>query len=213
MSLQEKIKNIIFYFIKKEYNDYLKHNKIKFIPENELYNVVNDLYNSKRKEIKVFIRKCLKEMMGNNYPGALVENIIFEIFQDEKLAKNRVILEISNYQDFLKKKKSESVKQIVRIDIDEKYGMGVRLDFSENDIIVKNFKRNPENNSFLSAEKSGNINIGDSIISINNINLELLETDKIIEIFKKIVSNSTSINLGIRSYKLNDNSEKNLQCL
>lgn len=204
MSLQEKIKNIIFFFIKKEYNNYLKINKIRFISEGKLYNVVDNLYNSKRKEIKSFIRNCLKEMMDTNYPGALVENIIYEIFQDEKLAKNRVILEISNYQKFLKKKNINSYNQIVNLEIDKKYGMGIRLDFSENDIVVKNFKRNPENNTFLSAEKNGNINIGDSVTSINNINLEILETSKIVELFKEILSKSSVIKLGIRSYKIQE---------
>ena len=200
MSLQEKIKNIIFYFIKKQYNNYLKLNKIKYIPDDNLNNVVNNLYNTKRKEIKQFIRACLKEMMGKNYPGALVENIIYDIFQDEGLAKNRVILEISNYQQCLKNKNMNTHNQNVNLLVDKKYGIGISLDFSFRDIIVKNFKRNPENNLFLPAEKNGNINIGDSIISINNINLEVLETSKIIELLKKCLLSSETIKLGIRRY-------------
>ena len=41
-------------------------------------------------------------MYQENYNSAVVENIIYEIFDDEELAKNRVILEIKSFQEHQK---------------------------------------------------------------------------------------------------------------
>ena len=42
MSLQEKVRNIVFYFIKKEYKAYLNKNSLKYIEQHKISNVVDD---------------------------------------------------------------------------------------------------------------------------------------------------------------------------
>ena len=44
------------------------------------------MYIDKKKDLQQFIKSCLKEMMIDNYPGVLVENIIYDIFSDEEIA-------------------------------------------------------------------------------------------------------------------------------
>lgn len=196
MSLQEKIRNIIFYYVKNQYNTYLQENNLKFINESELKSIITNLYVEQKKDLQSFIKSCLKEMMQDNYPGALVENIIFEIFQDKDMAINRVTLEIKKYQDFILNSTSKEYEITVPIDPD--YGIGLKIDFFDNDVIVKNYKRN-SNNKVLPAEESGLISIGDSLIKINNISLENIDTTTKIDIVKNAMKHDF-IQLKFRTF-------------
>jgi hypothetical protein len=200
MSLQEKIRNIIFYYVKNQYNIYLEENNLKFINENELHNIITKLYVEQKKDLQSFIKKCLKEMMQENYPGALVENIIFEIFQDQEMAVNRVTLEIKKYQEYILTNISKEYEVTVPIDPD--YGLGLSIDFFDNDVIVKNYKRNSKN-KVLPAEESGLISIGDSLIKINEQSLEEIDTEKKIDIVKTAMKKDF-IKLRFRTFYNNE---------
>lgn len=184
MSIQEKVRNIIFYYIKNEYNLYLQKNNIKIIEEENLKEIITNMYLNKKKDLQVFIRQCLKEMMKDNYPGPLVENIIYEIFQDQQLAINRVALEIKKYQEYLINNNSQEYE--ITIPIDHDFGIGLKIDFYENDVIVQNYKRNSDN-QILPAEETGKISIGDSLIQINDIKLEGMSTENKINVVKDAI--------------------------
>tara|TARA_Y100000589_G_scaffold1556_1_gene1407 strand:+ start:3829 stop:4179 length:351 start_codon:yes stop_codon:yes gene_type:complete len=116
MSLQENIRNIIFYYVKGTYKKYLKDNNLSLIEKEEIKNVVNNLYSDRRKDLENFIKINLKHMMKENYPGDLVVNpVIWDIFDDEDLAKNRVVMEIEMYQNekLNKRNKSKKSKTII----------------------------------------------------------------------------------------------------
>lgn len=203
MSIQEKVRNIVFYFIKREYKNYLDINDLKYIPEDEIDEVVDNFYIKKEQLLKEFIRTNLKKMMKNNYPGALIENIIYDIFEDEKLAKNRIILEIKQYQlnsdTSLLKNNTYNVEVIP----DNKHGLGINLSIDMNKILVDGFKRNPTNNDMLPAEKTGLINTGDELLEIDNQNLKCLKIEKIISILKEM--NKTNKPVNIKFYSIINN--------
>ena len=67
MTLQEKIKNIIFYYVKTHYNNYLREKNLKYIEEDKIQEIISSLYTEEKKNIQNFIRECLKEMMGNGF--------------------------------------------------------------------------------------------------------------------------------------------------
>ena len=193
--LQENIRNIIFYYIKQKYSQELISKKKKILTVDEIIDVVNHLYSSEKKNIQKYIKDCLRDMMDKNYNSMVVENIIFEIFSDEELAKNRVILEIQNYQEHQKSKNNIYIKEIIP---HSKYGLGLKLDFDTNDIVVSNLKKNPEDNSPLPAELN-NIKIGDSIIEINDDNLENLEAQDSIQIIKKYIDSGIPLKLTLKT--------------
>lgn len=196
MSLQEKIRNIIFYYVKTQYNTYLQENNLKYINDGELNGIISKLYVEQKKDLQLFIKNCLKEMMQDNYPGALVENIMYEIFQDQDMAVNRVTLEIKKYQQYIIENTSKEYE--ISVPIDPDYGIGLKIDFLENDVIVKNYKRNSKN-KVLPAEGSGLISIGDSLIKINDQNLEDIETNEKINIVKMAMKNDF-IKLKFRTF-------------
>jgi len=101
-SLQKRIRDLIFFYVKTNYDEYLKEHKIKSIPEDKIENIVTELYNDRKDHIQEFIKSSLKkiyESKPDEYPGDLVIlNILVEIFNDDELCKNRLIIEIKLYQ-------------------------------------------------------------------------------------------------------------------
>ena len=99
-ALERTIKDLIIFYVKENYNNYLTENKIKSIELDKLKKVVADLYDSKKDHLKVFLKSSLKELMKDDYPGDLVvNNICYEIFQDDELCKNRIYVEIKVHQE------------------------------------------------------------------------------------------------------------------
>lgn len=97
----QMIEKIIIHYVKFNYHDHLKKNNLSKIQDSDLQHFIDEMYNSKKQNLSKYIRECLKESLGNEYPSLVVNNIILEIFDDDELAKNKVILEIQNYQDTL----------------------------------------------------------------------------------------------------------------
>ena len=100
--LPDSIGNIILFYIKKQYNNYLFEHKIEEIPEENITNIITNMYNEKEKELKKFIRNTMRKNF-NDYDLNLAlktgtEEIILEIFDDKDFSVSKVSLEISNFQ-------------------------------------------------------------------------------------------------------------------
>jgi len=204
MSIQEKVRNIVFYFVKKEYKSYLDKHDLKFIPEDDLDSVVDSFYIQKEKTLKEFIRTNLRKMMKTQYPGALVENVIFDVFQDDKLAKNRIILEIRQFQSNADSSLLQSNMYNVEVTPDEKYGMGINLNIDDHRIIVESFKKHPSDDTMLPAEETGLIHTGDELIEIDGQDMKSIKVDKIISILKGMNSNKGTVNIKFYSIANNE---------
>ena len=98
--LEKTIKDLIFFYVKENYNEYLKINNLVKIETEQITAVIDELYNSKKNHLKEFLKNALKELLNDDYPGDLVvNNICYEIFQDDKFAKNRIYKEIELHQE------------------------------------------------------------------------------------------------------------------
>ena len=102
-NLPNTIKNITFYFIKQHYNKYLEEKELEKIPKDEIASVVDQLYTDKEQELKKYIRGTMRK----NFPDydqnftmkTTTEEIILEMFEDPEFSKNRLAIEIENYQE------------------------------------------------------------------------------------------------------------------
>ena len=114
MSLQKNIRDLIFFYVKTNYNKYLEERNLKFIPDNEVDQVINTLYGDRKEHIQVFIKASLKQLYeskSDEYPGDLVVlNILVDIFSDDNLCKNRLIIEIRLHQQQIKDGKNDYSK-------------------------------------------------------------------------------------------------------
>lgn len=93
------IRDLIMFYVKENYNQYLSDNSITSIPDTDIDKVINNLYLERKEHLKVFIKESLKKIMKEEYIGDLVlNNILIDIFRDDDLCKNRIRMEIVEYQ-------------------------------------------------------------------------------------------------------------------
>jgi flagellar basal body-associated protein FliL len=100
-NLTDLVKDVTYFYIKYFYEQELEKTKQKKLLENELHNLINNLYIEKSLDLKKYIRETLKENLKDQYSSFSVENILLEMFADPELSKHRVFLEIINYQNSL----------------------------------------------------------------------------------------------------------------
>tara|TARA_B100001027_G_scaffold214074_1_gene185703 strand:+ start:250 stop:633 length:384 start_codon:yes stop_codon:yes gene_type:complete len=101
-NLPNTIRNITFHFVKVHYNKYLEEHNLKKIDKSKIPDVVNELYEEKEQDLKKYIRGTMRK----NFPDydknftlkTSTEEIILEMFDDPDFSKNRIIIEIENYQ-------------------------------------------------------------------------------------------------------------------
>ena len=114
MSLQKNIRDLIHFYVKTNYEAYLKENNLKIIPEEEIDEVIKNLYDDRKKHIQEFILESLKTLYADKsdeYPGdSTIKNILLNIFQDDELCKNRLSSEIKLHQQQLRNGKSNYTK-------------------------------------------------------------------------------------------------------
>ena len=110
-TIQKHIKDLIFFYVKTNYNNYLQENKIKTIPEDKIDGIITKLYSDRKEHLKGFVKQSLKTMLKEEYPGDLIVlNILTEIFSDDNLCKNRLIIEIKLHQQQQKQGKNDYSK-------------------------------------------------------------------------------------------------------
>ena len=111
MSLQKNIRDLIFFYVKTNYNEYLKKKNIKIIDENKIDKIINSLYDERKEHIQIFIKDSLKQLYKSKideYPGdQTIINILLNIFQDDELCKNRLSIEIKLHQQKLRDNKND----------------------------------------------------------------------------------------------------------
>ena len=101
---EKLIQDLIMFYVKENYNKHLSDNNISFIKEGDLEGVINSLYSDRKEHLKTFIKESLKKIMKDKYIGdLLVNNMLIDIFRDDDLCKNRIKLEIMEYQRSAKK--------------------------------------------------------------------------------------------------------------
>ena len=96
------ILDLIYFYIKTNYNQYLEEQDIKIIPEDKINSVIENLYDNRKEHLKKFIKESLQIMLKDEYPGDLIIlNILVDIFNDDTLCKNRLLVEIRLHQQTL----------------------------------------------------------------------------------------------------------------
>ena len=96
---EKLVQDLILFYVKENYNIYLKDKQLTKIPDSSLDAVISELYSQRKDHLKGFIKSSLKEIMKDDYVGDLViNNMLIDIFRDDDLCINRIKLEIIEYQ-------------------------------------------------------------------------------------------------------------------
>ena len=103
-SLEKRIRDIISFYVEKNYDHYLVEHNIKTIEEKNIPSVVEALYGSRKEHIQIFVKDSLKHMLKDEIPEEyIVNNLLSEIFRDDELCKNRLTMEIKLHQQKMDK--------------------------------------------------------------------------------------------------------------
>lgn len=103
--MDKTIKDIILFYAKTNYEQYLKDNNLTKISDDDIYNVVSSLYDNKKDHIRTFVidtYRKLCEKNGSEFPGELViKNVLFGILQkdEDEYIKNKITLVIKEHQN------------------------------------------------------------------------------------------------------------------
>jgi hypothetical protein len=98
--LERDIKDLIIFYVKENYNNYLKENNLTIIDKKKIKEIISDMYYPKKDHLKQFVKNSLKELWKQDYPGDLIiDNIFFDIYQDDKFNINRICVEIELHQE------------------------------------------------------------------------------------------------------------------
>ena len=99
-NLERTIKDLVIFYVKENYNSYLKENKLEKIDKEKIKGIISELYYPKKDHLKQFVKESMKELWKNEYPGDLIiDNIFFSIYQDDKFNINRICVEIELHQE------------------------------------------------------------------------------------------------------------------
>ena len=105
-TLEKRIRDLIHFYVKENYNHYLQRNNISVIHEKDIPDIVGELYSHKKDHIQIFVNDSLKVMLKDEMPeGYIINNLLSDIFRDDELCKNRLINEIKIHQQKLQKGK------------------------------------------------------------------------------------------------------------
>lgn len=181
MSIANRIKEIIIEFIKNEYFNYMKNNNLLLIEPNILQEKITEIYNNNNKILIKKIKSDLKIELGSDYPGFVVDNTLFDIFDDSSLNINRIMLEIKNYQ--------ESITKEIQLKVYNK-SLGIKISI-DNQINILSVENNNNDNNYDEIKNYS------YIYSINNIILSKLTTDDKIKTIKHYLDNDDIIKLKL----------------
>jgi hypothetical protein len=204
MNIVDEIKAIAFNYIEKSYQIYLHNNNLLLIKEENLSDVINEIYNNEAKELKNTIRSKLKEKYKESYPSASVENIILDIFQDKTLNIHKTIDEIA----FIQKK---NIKPLTIPLIDKSLNLNISL---VHDFIVINSIKSKANIEKSTLELYDIIENYKFLYSINNIILNEVENNEKINTIKNIIEEQKKVNkneINIELYYLKNNKKIEIQ--
>ena len=98
-TLENNIKELIQFYVRENYEQYLKDKNIDSIPEKDIREAVEILYTTRKEHLKQFVKESLKVIMKDNPPqDIIVNNIFIDVFRDDDFCINRIVFEINSYQ-------------------------------------------------------------------------------------------------------------------
>ena len=198
MNISDEIKNIGFNFIRNKYQEYLQSNKILLIKENVIKKIITELYDTNIKVLKQEIRNTLKNKHKEDYPSAMVENILLDLFQEKEMNIANAVKEIILIQN-------NNLKSLTLPIINNSLNLNISLNDNYVKINSINSKNLKDNIQALEIYKI--IENYSFLYSINNIILE--EHDDKINIIKNEIENTN--NISIQIYYLKENCKNDNQ--
>ena len=99
LQLANDIKELLIFYVKTHYENYLKKNNLNKIDEDKLKIIIKQIYDKNIEHSKQFVRNSLKEVYKNQCPDVSIINLILiDIFEDEAIILYKLNEKIKNHQ-------------------------------------------------------------------------------------------------------------------
>jgi uncharacterized membrane-anchored protein YjiN (DUF445 family) len=100
-TIDSLIKDLTIFYVKTNYENYLKENKLTSIRDNNIEEVVNLIYNKDKQEHLIqFIINSVKELLKDESPTeSIIRSMLLAVMDDEEFCKQKLITEIKIYQN------------------------------------------------------------------------------------------------------------------
>ena len=180
------IRKILYDLLELEYKNYLINNKKLLINNNEIKDVLLNIYDINIKRIKTEVRNGIKNNdQLKNMQDITIENLIFEIFSNKDDNINIIKEEIKIVQNY-------NLKKIILPIIDESLNLNISIYESFVKINKVNIKNIDNHNDIYDI-----VCKYEYIYSINNVLLEEIDNENKIETIKSLIKNKKEINLEL----------------
>ena len=183
MNLINDIKIISNNYIHNYYTNYLKEKKILKIPNDDVVNILKNIYETNCKELKSVIRSNLKEKYKDDYPSGSVENIILDIFQDKDLSIEKIKGEIIRNQS--------NNEYNISLPI-YKNSLNMKINIVDNFVLINSIDRTKHKDQDCDIVEKYKF-----IYSINNIILEKLNDIEKINLIQKLTNENNILHLQL----------------
>lgn len=99
-TLLKDIKELLIFYVKTHYDNYLEKQKIKKIQESEVNKVISNIYHERKEHSKIFVKDSLKKVHGDNYIGdKQVDLLLRDIYEDDLIIIKKLEKQIIQHQN------------------------------------------------------------------------------------------------------------------
>ena len=191
------LKKIIVNFTKDKYKEYLNDKKILLIKEEDLKQIINEVYDTNITNIKQEIRSKMREKYKDNYPSAIVENTILDFLQNRDLNIQKTISEIIYVQN---------INQYTTIIPIINNSLNLNISITDGYVIINHIKDNLHEKYKEYQNTYNTILEYKFLYAINDKILHMYNDDDKINIIKQKINNKNTAELTV--YYLKTNIEK-----
>ena len=95
----EHIKELLIFYVKTNYENYLTEHNIKLIETEKIKEIVTSIYQSRKQHSKQFVKESLQKILTKEYPGdKQVDLLLRDIYEDEIVIIKKLVDQIILYQ-------------------------------------------------------------------------------------------------------------------
>ena len=99
-TINKHISDLLLFYIKMHYEEFLKQNEIDKIPDCDVSLCVQDILKQKKEHSRDYLKYALKELLKDEYPGDnQIDLLTRDMYQDDKVIISSISKEIINYQN------------------------------------------------------------------------------------------------------------------
>tara|TARA_B100001094_G_C17563618_1_gene499507 strand:+ start:49 stop:360 length:312 start_codon:yes stop_codon:yes gene_type:complete len=93
------IKELVSFYIKINYEEYLKENNIDKIEESKIRDIITEMFNIRKEHLLQFLKESLKDILKDEYPGdERINDIYNDLLSDRDFCITKITTEIKLYQ-------------------------------------------------------------------------------------------------------------------